>query len=45
MLTVPRRFASMKDPVAPVLRESIDIAAALARLERRASAMRRRQRR
>ena len=45
MLTVPRRFASMADPVAPVLRESIDIAAALARLERRVSAVRRRQRR
>ncbi len=42
--TVPKRFAKMKDPVAPVLREAADIAAALSRLERRGSARRRRQR-
>ena len=33
--TVPKRFASMKDPVAPVLREHVDIAQVLRRLERR----------
>jgi bifunctional non-homologous end joining protein LigD len=33
--TVPKRFAAMKDPMAPVLREAVDIAAALGRLERR----------
>jgi bifunctional non-homologous end joining protein LigD len=42
--TVPTRFAKMKDPVAPVLREAVDIAATLGRLERRVSARRRRQR-
>jgi bifunctional non-homologous end joining protein LigD len=42
--TVPKRFAKRKDPAAPVLREAVDIAAALGRLERRVSARRRRQR-
>src|SRR5262249_26020064 len=32
--TVPKRFAKMNDPVAPVLREHVDIARVLARLER-----------
>jgi bifunctional non-homologous end joining protein LigD len=45
MLTVPRRFATMDDPVAPVLHEAVDVAAALARLERRVSARRPRGRR
>ncbi|MBM4438985.1 MAG: non-homologous end-joining DNA ligase [Candidatus Rokubacteria bacterium] len=35
IVTVPKRFAGMKDPVAPVLRGTIDIAAALRRLARR----------
>jgi bifunctional non-homologous end joining protein LigD len=43
MLTVPRRFATMEDPLAPVLGQAVDIAAALARLERRVSATRGRQ--
>ncbi len=42
--TVPERVATVKDPMAPVLRESADIAAALGRLERRVSARRGRQR-
>jgi bifunctional non-homologous end joining protein LigD len=33
--TVPERFASMADPLAPVLGEGIDMAAAIAALERR----------
>ncbi len=33
--TVPERFASMADPLAPVLAEGIDMAAAIAALERR----------
>ena len=33
--TVPKRFARMKDPVAPVLGPAVDIPAALRRLERR----------
>ena len=32
--TVPARFAKMKDPMAPALREAVDIARALARLQR-----------
>jgi bifunctional non-homologous end joining protein LigD len=44
MATVPARFATMEDPVAPVLREHVDIAAALGRLERRVSVRGRRQR-
>ena len=45
ILTAPRRFATMEDPVAPVLRDAVDIAAALGRLERRVSAARGRRRR
>jgi bifunctional non-homologous end joining protein LigD len=33
--TVPERFASMKDPLAPVLGRGIDMAAAIAAIERR----------
>src|SRR5205085_79928 len=43
--TVPKRFAKMQDPMAAVLRERVDIAAVLGRLERRVSVPRRRQRR
>ncbi len=32
--TAPRRFAKLGDPLAPVLRDGIDMAAALARMER-----------
>jgi bifunctional non-homologous end joining protein LigD len=32
--TVPKRFAKMRDPMAPVLGDAVDIAAALGRLER-----------
>jgi bifunctional non-homologous end joining protein LigD len=35
IVTAPKRFATMRDPVAPVLRTSVDIASALARLARR----------
>jgi hypothetical protein len=31
---VPKRFAKMRDPMAPVLGDAVDIAAALGRLER-----------
>ncbi len=40
LATVPQRFASLPDPLAPVLREAIDLADALARLERRLGAPR-----
>jgi bifunctional non-homologous end joining protein LigD len=36
--TVPKRFAKMRDPMAPVLREAVDIAATLGRLERQRAA-------
>ena len=32
--TIPQRFEKMKDPLAPVLRGSIDLAAAIARIEK-----------
>jgi bifunctional non-homologous end joining protein LigD len=35
LATLPRRFAKMADPLAPVLTGSIDMAAAIARIERR----------
>jgi bifunctional non-homologous end joining protein LigD len=35
LATLPRRFAKMDDPLTPVLTGSIDMAAAIARLERR----------
>jgi bifunctional non-homologous end joining protein LigD len=38
LATVPGRFASLPDPLAPILREAIDLADALARLERRLGA-------
>jgi bifunctional non-homologous end joining protein LigD len=45
ILTIPGRFATMEDPMAPLRRGAIDIRAALARLERRVSAARGRGRR
>jgi bifunctional non-homologous end joining protein LigD len=41
IVTVPKRFEKGVDPMAPVLREAADIAAALQRLERRTSSRRR----
>lgn len=38
--TVPARFAAMMDPLAPVLGEGIDMAVAIAALERRATTLR-----
>jgi bifunctional non-homologous end joining protein LigD len=38
--TLPRRFEKMADPLAPVLRGSIDIAAAIRRIERRVGRVR-----
>jgi bifunctional non-homologous end joining protein LigD len=35
MTTLPKRFGKMADPLAPVLRGSIDMAAAVARIEKR----------
>ena len=35
IVTAPKRFQKRRDPMAPVLREAVDIAAALGRLERR----------
>jgi hypothetical protein len=34
IVTVPERFAKLADPVAPVLGDGVDIAAALTRLPR-----------
>jgi bifunctional non-homologous end joining protein LigD len=36
IVTLPKRFEQMDDPLAPVFADSIDMAAAIARLERRA---------
>jgi bifunctional non-homologous end joining protein LigD len=41
IVTLPKRFAKMDDPLAPVLAGSIDMAAAVARLERRVAVRRR----
>jgi len=41
ILTLPQRFATMDDPLAPLLTGSIDMAAAIARLERQLAARRR----
>jgi bifunctional non-homologous end joining protein LigD len=44
LATLPRRFAAARDPLRPVLRGSIDMAAAIARIEARLAAPRRRRR-
>jgi bifunctional non-homologous end joining protein LigD len=41
IVTLPKRFRTMDDPLAPVLGGSIDMGAAIARLERRVAARRR----
>ena len=41
IVTLPKRFAKMDDPLAPVLSGSIDMAATIARLERRMATRRR----
>jgi len=41
IVTLPKRFEKMGDPLAPVLAGSIDMAAAIARLERRVATRRR----